>query len=199
MRISVHLPLFGTGVLALQLAASSSLVLGLLVGSAGFGRLISVDIQWRPSPNFEARPAGTVIDTVVLHANVLDSLEATCEHFSRPSSQVSCHYTIGRDGTIVQHVLESDRAFHAGESRMADGRGGVNAFSIGIELVNLNDGVDPYPAAQFDALRRLLSEISSRHQIRNVVSHAEIAMPPGRKSDPAGLDVSQFRAPLQGE
>ena len=151
-----------------------------------------MDVQWRPSPSFEPRPEGTVIDTVVLHATVIDSLEATCEHFARESSHVSCHYTIGRDGRAVQHVLEANRAFHAGESRMADGREAVDAFSIGIELVNRNDGVEPYPAKQLESLRALLSDISSRHPIRFVVSHAEIAMPPGRKSDPLGLNIAQF-------
>ena len=75
---------------------------------------------------------------------------------------------------------------------MPDGRTGVNDFSIGIELVNLNDGLDPYPPDQLAALRGLLAQIRERHPITNVVSHAEIARPLGRKSDPRGLDVSQF-------
>jgi len=147
-------------------------------------------IQQCPSGNFDERPEGTIIDTVVLHATVLDSLDEVIRHFGNPSSRVSAHYTIGRDGTIVSHVAESRRAWHAGQSSLKDGRTGVNDFSIGIELVNRNDGVDPYPDAQIRSLRRLLQMISSRHDIRHIVAHYECAVPPGRKSDPAGFDFN---------
>jgi N-acetyl-anhydromuramyl-L-alanine amidase AmpD len=145
-----------------------------------------------PSPNRAPRPEGIAIDTVVLHATVLDTAAEVCEHFGKSDPGVSAHYTIDRDGTIYKHVDETEKAFHAGTSEMPDGRTGVNDFSIGIELVNLNDGVDPYPAAQLQSLRNLLDEARSRHPIAFVMSHAEIARPPGRKSDPRGLDVSQF-------
>jgi N-acetyl-anhydromuramyl-L-alanine amidase AmpD len=145
---------------------------------------------WRPSPNFDARPEGVAVDTIVVHATVFDTLEETCRHFDKPESRVAAHYTIDRDGTTVQHVDEENRGFHAGVSRMQDGREKANDFSIGIELVNRNTGDDPYPATQLDALRALIRSIRERHPIRFVVSHAEIAMPQGRKTDPAGLDVA---------
>jgi N-acetyl-anhydromuramyl-L-alanine amidase AmpD len=50
-------------------------------------------IEHCPSGNFDERPEGTSIDTVVLHATVLDSLEEVIRHFSNPSSKVSAHYT----------------------------------------------------------------------------------------------------------
>src|SRR4029079_1281371 len=111
------------------------------------------------SPNFDARPERMAIDTVVLHATVLDTLHEVIEVFSNPQSKVSAHYTIDRDGTAVMHVSEEQRAWHAGQSRMSDGRVGVNDFSIGIELVNRNDGMDPYPAEQIESLRELLRGI----------------------------------------
>ena len=145
-----------------------------------------------PSPNCEPRPEGTTVDTVVLHATVLNTAAEVCEHFAKSEPGVSAHYTIDRDGTVYMHVDETQKAFHAGISEMPDGRTGVNDFSIGIELVNLNDGLDPFPKSQLEALRQLLTDIRARHPIAHVVSHAEIARPPGRKSDPRGLDVSQF-------
>ncbi len=129
-----------------------------------------------------------VVDTVVLHATVLDTLDEVIEKFSDLESQVSAHYTIDRDGTTVMQVPEEKRAWHAGQSRMMDGRERVNDFSIGIELVNRNDGIDPYPAAQIQAMRELLKGIVARHPIRYVVTHQECADPPGRKSDPVGFD-----------
>jgi N-acetyl-anhydromuramyl-L-alanine amidase AmpD len=73
---------------------------------------------------------------------------------------------------------------------MKDGRSGVNDFSIGIELVNLNDGFDPFPDEQLQAMRSLVKDIISRHPIRYIVTHYEVADPPGRKSDPAGFHES---------
>jgi SAM-dependent methyltransferase len=143
-----------------------------------------------PSPNCDERPEGAVIDTVVLHATVLNSIEDVIAKFSDPASRVSAHYTIDRDGRLVCHVPERLRAWHAGQSRMKDGRQKVNDFSIGIELVNLNDGIDPYPAEQIVTLQRLLKAIALRHPIRHIVTHYECADPPGRKSDPAGFQES---------
>jgi N-acetylmuramoyl-L-alanine amidase len=143
-----------------------------------------------PSPNFDDRPAGTCIDTIVLHATVLNSLEEVIRHFADPASKVSAHYTIDRDGTTVSHVPPDQRAWHAGQSRMRDGRTQVNDFSIGIELVNLNDGIDQYPSPQIQALSDLLRALLARYPIQHVVTHAECADPPGRKSDPAGFDLN---------
>jgi N-acetylmuramoyl-L-alanine amidase len=140
-----------------------------------------------PSPNFNERPKGIAVDTIVLHATVLNTLHEVVDKFADPESQVSAHYTIDRDGTVVQHVAEDQRAWHAGQSKMKDGRSGVNDFSIGIELVNLNDGIDPYPDVQIQSMRSLVKAIISRHPIRHIVTHYECADPPGRKSDPAGF------------
>src|SRR5688572_26694809 len=149
-----------------------------------------MSIQPYPSPNCDERPAGIVIDTVVLHATVLDTLDEVVARFCEPESKVSAHYTIDRDGTIASHVPEDKRAWHAGQSRMKDGRGSVNDFSIGIEMVNLNDGIDPFPEPQINALRLLLISLQARHPIVHVVTHRDCAEPPGRKSDPAGFDLA---------
>jgi N-acetylmuramoyl-L-alanine amidase len=147
-------------------------------------------VEHRLSPNYNERPVDVIVDTVVLHATVLDTLDEVVEHFSNPDTQVSAHYTIDRDGTVVCHVAEEMRAWHAGQSTMQDGRTNVNDFSIGIELVNLNDGVDPFPDPQIRAMRELLSGIVERHPIRHIVTHYECADPPGRKSDPNGFQPS---------
>jgi N-acetyl-anhydromuramyl-L-alanine amidase AmpD len=67
---------------------------------------------------------------------------------------VSIHYIIGRDGDVAVSVPESLAATHAI---------GWNQRSIGIELVNNADGVDPFPQAQIDALLRLVRDIRHRH------------------------------------
>ena len=150
-----------------------------------------------PSPHFNARPEGTVVDTIVLHATVLNTLREVVEKFADPESEVSAHYTIDRDGTAVCHVDEDQRAWHAGQSKMKDGRVGVNDFSIGIELVNLNDGTDPFPKKQIRAMRSLVKGIIARHPIRYIVTHYECADPPGRKSDPNGFHESWIEGLLK--
>ena len=137
-----------------------------------------------------------MVDTVVVHATVLNTLEEVIKHFADPQTQVSAHYTIDRDGTVVSHVPEENRAWHAGESRMKDGRVNVNNFAIGIELVNLNDGNDPFPETQLNALRDLLEDIIERHPIRHIIPHYECAVPAGRKSDPVGFSEKWFEGLL---
>src|SRR2546426_10202278 len=67
-------------------------------------------IQHYESPNYDERPAGTVVDTVVIHATVLNTIREVIEHFSSPQTQVSSHYTIDRDGSVISHVSEYKRA-----------------------------------------------------------------------------------------
>lgn len=67
---------------------------------------------------------------------------------------VSIHYVIGRDGDLASGIPEEQAASHAV---------GWNRRSIGIELVNNGDGMDPFPQRQITALLRLIWEIRGRH------------------------------------
>lgn len=107
---------------------------------------------------------------------------------------VSSHYAIARDGTIVRFVPDNDRAHHAGRSTMpTDAREGVNAFSIGVELMASHPADDPtvktpedaYTEAQYNSLNQLIEFLCAKHGITAVVGHDEIA--PGRKNDPGPL------------
>ena len=82
---------------------------------------------------------------------------------------------------------------------MKDGRLSVNDFSIGIELVNSNDGSEPFPEQQIQAMRDLLKSIIRRHPIQQIVPHYECADPPGRKSDPIGFEPAWIRNLLGSE
>ncbi len=141
-------------------------------------------IWWIQTPNFGPRPKTAVVDTIVVHSTVIPTLGATTSAFQRASSQVSAHFTIGKDGSIVQNLSTFDRAWHAGVGEDVTGRKGVNDWSIGIELVNLNDGNDPYPDAQVQALRGIIASMRRRFPIKQILSHEFIARPVGRKSDP---------------
>jgi N-acetyl-anhydromuramyl-L-alanine amidase AmpD len=150
----------------------------------GFKRFV-----WIGSPNFGRRPQGpdTVVDTLVVHSTAIPTLEKTALAFFLKSSKVSAHFTIGKDGSIVQSVSTFSRAWHAGVSRDWRGRDNVNNYSIGVELVNMDDGKDPYPDPQIDALKSLIRSLTRLHPLKYLTSHEFIALPHGRKVDPNGF------------
>lgn len=131
-----------------------------------------------PSPNFNIRRPNLVI----IHHTSDETLAETLRALTSPSSQVSAHYLIGRDGQIVQLVDERDRAWHAGVSWWG-GFTDINSASIGIELDN--NGHEPYADMQIEALLKLLADLRERYRIpmANYVGHADVA--PGRKVDPS--------------
>lgn len=143
-------------------------------------RLGSTEAEWIPSPNFEARRANYVI----LHHTSNDTAARALTTLTTPARMVSSHYLLGRDGKLYQLVDENQRAWHAGESWWG-GQTDMNSASIGIELDN--NGFEPFPQVQMDALLRLLTEIQARHRIpkANFLAHADVA--PGRKADPSAL------------
>ena len=134
--------------------------------------------EWRPSPSFdERRPS-----IVVLHHTSNDAARDALRTLTDPAREVSAHYVIGRDGALYQLVDERHRAWHAGVSQwgaITD----LNSVSIGIELDN--NGREPFPQVQIDALLGLLADIKGRYSIprANFVGHADVA--PGRKVDPS--------------
>jgi len=142
----------------------------------------------RPSPNHNARPAGTPIDILLLHYTGMETAEAALDRLCDPEAKVSAHYTIDEDGTIYRHVDEARRAWHAGKSYWA-GATDVNGRAIGIELVNPGHefGYRPFPEPQMTALIALAAEIVARHAIppHRVLAHSDVA--PDRKQDPGEL------------
>ena len=139
-----------------------------------------IPTEWRPSPNFnERRP-----NYVVIHYTSDRTAEESLRTLTSPALEVSAHYLVGRDGRIYQLVDERARAWHAGVSRWGADTD-INSSSIGIELDN--DGRQPFPEAQIDALLRLLADLRERYRIpaANVLGHSDVA--PRRKVDPGRL------------
>ncbi len=151
-------------------------------------------IQWVGSPNFNRRASPNDITANTIHSTANSSLQGVIDWFNNPNAQVSAHYTIGKDGKIVQHVRDSDRAWHAGQS-LWKGRAACNDYCIGIEMVNLNDGVDPYPEAQHQANVALCAYLCYKYNIStgDIMGHLDIALPPGRKTDPRNYDLNRLR------
>lgn len=140
-------------------------------------------IEFKPSPHHSSRNENP-IDMIVIHATANKSFDGALSWMQNPNSKVSAHYLVGKEGEIAQLVEETQQAWHAGESSW-DGKTGLNKYSIGIEVVNLNDNKDEYSAKQISALVGLIIGIRERNPgilLRNVVGHNQIA--PKRKTDP---------------
>ncbi len=138
------------------------------------------------SPNRNDRPGGaTDITAIVLHhtASPADA-QRNAMFFAKPSSKVSAHYVVGKDGTIVQCVPDDVASWHAGRSKYGD-RESVNDFSIGIEICNLGDEKDDYPALEYAALGKLMAYLMTNHKVGwdRVTRHRDVAVPLGRKND----------------
>lgn len=168
--------------------------------------------RWN-SPNHNARPAGSVVDTVVIHNIQLPPGDCSprwvrafftnhlpahkhlyFEHIAKV--RVSAHFYVSRRGRVVQIVPLHRRAWHAGASSLmtdAGLRDNLNHTSVGIELAGSDD--TPYTTAQYQALRGLLLKLNAALPLRYVVGHCDIA--PARKTDPGeSFDWSRFERSL---
>lgn len=149
-------------------------------------------VSWAASPNFNERPHPDHITAIVIHSTANATLQGVINWFNNPNAQVSAHYTIGKDGQVVQHVKDEKRAWHAGVSTWK-GRSSVNDYGLGIELVNLNDGTDLYPEAQHRVNVALCAYLCHTYKVavENIVAHYDIS--PGRKTDPRNYDMDRLR------
>lgn len=148
----------------------------------------------KPSPNHSARPAGTTIDCVVLHADASVHAEGSVSWIQSPKSKVSYHALVDRDGTIYVFVPTERRAWHAGVSSF-DGRPNCNDYAIGLSFANRNDGREEYTAKQYQAGALLVAEWMRRYPaitLDRITTHAAVS--PGRKTDPGPrFDFAAFK------
>ncbi len=168
-----------------------------------------------PSPNCDRRPAGSVIDLLVIH-NIslppgqfggpwiedlfMNRLDPEADPYFRAihGQQVSSHLLIRRDGTLIQYVPLDERAWHAGRSCF-DGRQACNDFSIGIELEGTDH--DAYSDVQYRVLAQVTREILARYPAitpERITGHSDIA--PGRKTDPGpAFDWERYLGMVSGK
>ena len=151
-----------------------------------------------PSPNCDERPPGSSIELLVVHNISLPPGEFAGDAVARffttgldpgehpyfrevAGLQVSAHFFIRRDGDLIQFVPCARRAWHAGQSEWR-GRSRCNDFSIGVELEGTDDSA--FTDRQYAILARLADSLKRAYPIVDIVGHSDIAMPPGRKTDP---------------
>ncbi len=156
-------------------------------------------IRYQPSPHHDERPEATTIDMIVIHnislppgqfgsSAVEDFFCGELDTRAHPyfshlaAVKVSAHLFVKRDGTLIQFVPFTKRAWHAGESFFA-GKSRCNDFSIGIELEGTDD--KPYEKIQYQQLAQVLALLMRAYPAitpERIVGHVDIA--PTRKTDP---------------
>lgn len=164
------------------------------------------------SPNFNARPAGTEIQLIVIHNISLPPSQfggAYIEQFFKnqldwsihpyfqtiQGMQVSAHVLILRTGEVLQCVNLNDRAWHAGRSSYL-GKKECNDYSIGIELEGSDD--TDFEQIQYQRLVEVVEQLQLAYPktTQHIAGHSDIA--PQRKTDPGPhFQWDHFRALLQ--
>lgn len=175
----------------------------------GLRRGILRGARYVASPNCDARPAGTAVTLLVLHAISLppgryggDAIERLFTNRLDPqahpyfreisSLRVSAHFLVRRDGRLVQFVPLGKRAWHAGVSGWR-ARERCNDFSIGVELEGAEAA--PFAPAQYLRLQKLIQALRTELPLRDIAAHSDVA--PGRKTDPgARFDWRRLLASL---
>lgn len=163
-------------------------------------------LVWRPSPNFNERPHGAVVSCVVMHADGDASIDSSIDFCCRTDAErrVSYHTIVGRTGNLFALVSAEKRAWHAGVATF-DGHSDVNGISVGVCLGNRQDGREPFPEAQLAAAAVYVAGLVRRFPaitVARIVTHAQVALPPGRKCDPAPagpFDLADFRRRVTAE
>jgi N-acetylmuramoyl-L-alanine amidase len=145
-------------------------------------------IQGPASAAVEARKQPIAI--LVLHhtasslPSALDSLQGRSK-----GHMVGVHYLVSDEqpkARIFRMCPDSLAAYHAGKSAWGKFES-LNQSSLGIEIVNYDGNVHPYPKPQVEAVLALAQHLVTTHRIppENVVAHSDIAV--GRKIDPGSL------------
>jgi N-acetylmuramoyl-L-alanine amidase len=144
------------------------------------GDSLMVGKYWVGTTNFNLRKP----NYVVIHHTAQDSTAQTLKTFTLPSTQVSAHYVIGRDGRVYHMLNDYLRAWHGGVARWGNTTD-INSSSIGIELDN--NGKEPFSEPQIASLLQVLGNLKKTYGIptANFIGHADIA--PTRKNDPSAL------------
>ncbi len=140
---------------------------------------------WLPSPNYFPGRAGHRVRWLIIHGTAgFYSAEEVGYYFQ--CTQTSTHYTIGRDGVIVQSVSEKNSAWaNGGVTRGHDPWWShtlnPNYVTISIEHVKIQrDNTDELTEIQKAISFRLIRRICARHTI------------PPRKADAEGGITGHF-------
>lgn len=154
-----------------------------------------IEFTNRPTQNRSLRD-GVKPAAIVLH-HTGGSEKGDLLWLTSPASRVSADFLINRKGLIykLNPDLTIFYTYHAGVSGL-DGcirkNNSINISTIGIEMSHRTN--QSWPEAQVEACAKLCwwLEASGKVTRHKIVSHREVAIPFGRKTDPKDFPWQQF-------
>ena len=144
--------------------------------------------EWRG-----ANPVGMVIHG----SGGTDSLRWLQRKEPDPKKKSSADFLIRRDGVILRLTPYGNMAYHSGPAnwgKYPQVGDNLNRTHWGVELEMPNDGKTPPTPAQYNALAQLWVYLYKRGLVRveDTCTHAECALPFGRKVDPSPWSWALF-------
>lgn len=142
------------------------------------------NVAYKASPNI----SGTLTPKYLIqHFDGSPNSTGAISWMISPTSKVSAHLHIDRDGNITQLVDFNRVAWHAGKSEWR-GIVGLNSHSIGIEIQNV--GNEEYTYKQMDSVIEVSKLLKETYGLKEIIGHEDIA--PNRKTDPSGTKLNLF-------
>jgi N-acetyl-anhydromuramyl-L-alanine amidase AmpD len=151
---------------------------------------------WRPSPNYNARPTGSLggVQMVIIHT-CEGSYTSCWSWLTNTQAGASAHYVVNESGSeISQLVREASRAWHIAATYDCNLNSGVKCGLNGYSSNNFTVGIEhggfasqsSFPVGQIDASAKLSCDISKAYGIPrdryHYVAHGQLQ--PYNRTDP---------------
>ena len=138
------------------------------------------------SPNFNPKKrAPKKLKFIIFHYTGMKKESEAIDKLTNIQSEVSSHYLIKNDGSILTLVPDLYEAWHAGKSSWKNCKS-LNQNSIGIEITNPGHefGYKKFSKKQIFSLLKLSKFLIKKYKIssKNILGHSDIAIE--RKKDP---------------
>jgi N-acetylmuramoyl-L-alanine amidase len=138
------------------------------------------------SPNFYPKKRiYNQIEFIIFHYTGMKRESDAIKKLTNIQSEVSSHYLIKKNGSVLKLVPDLYIAWHAGKSSWKNYKS-LNQNSIGIEITNPGHefGYKKFTKKQIYSLLKLSKFLIKKYKInsKNILGHSDIA--PQRKKDP---------------
>ena len=151
---------------------------------------------WRPSPNYNARPAGSAGTPAMIIIHTCEGAYSGCWGWLvNSASGVSAHYVVNESGSeISQLVNEANRAWHIGAAYDCSLNNSVDCWRNGASSNNFTIGIEhggfasqsSFPLGQINASAALSCDITKGYAIPrdryHIVAHGKLQ--PATRTDP---------------
>jgi len=147
---------------------------------------MSINTNLNYSYNFDLKKRNKKqIKFIIFHYTGMKKEIDAINKLIKPSSKVSCHYFIKKNGEILTLVPDLYTAWHAGISSWKNYRS-LNRHSIGIEIANSghDNKYEKFTKKQILSILKLSKFLIKRYYIKSkfILGHSDIS--PDRKKDP---------------